>query len=77
MISDHNVKRIWSQFGARPSEVWICPRGGSIQLRIVEVAPWVQGALLVGNYTGAVLLADFMDDVRAAEAEFLGYRRTA
>jgi len=36
----------------------------------VKVEPWVQGARLVGNYTGAVLLADFTDDVRAAESEF-------
>ncbi|MBN8740713.1 MAG: hypothetical protein BGP24_14725 [Lysobacterales bacterium 69-70] len=70
MISDYVIKQIWSRFAARPAEVWICPRGDRVELKIVKVEPWVQGARLVGNYTGAVLLADFTDDVRAAESEF-------
>lgn len=70
MISDYTIRQTWARFVAEPAEVWICPRGARVELRIVRYEPWVQGALLVGNYTGAVLLRDFMDDVRAAEAEF-------
>lgn len=70
MISDYVIKQLWARFAAQPAEVWICPRAARVELRIVQVEPWVQGALMVGNYTGAVLLADFADDVRAAEAEF-------
>lgn len=77
MISTRTICAIWSKFGAGLSEVWLCPRGDRVELRIVIVEPWVQDAMLVGVYSGAVLLADFAADVREAEKQFFGVQRRA
>lgn len=77
MITTNAIRNTWSRFGAGRSEVWLCPRGDRVELRIVIVDPWVQDAMLVGVYTGEALLADFMADVREAEKEFLGGIRRA
>lgn len=71
-IAERDIRVIWARLGPRPREVWICPGRGRPELRIVGTEPWVPGALMVGKYTAAVLLSDFTDDVRVAEAEFEG-----
>lgn len=77
MITLNAIRNLWSRFGVGRSEVWLCPRGDRVELRVVIVEPWVQGAMLVGVYTGEALLADFVADVREAEKEFFGVQRRA
>lgn len=69
-ISTYAIRTAWARFNATPVEVWICPAGEAVQLRIVNVDRWVEGAIQVGTYTSAILVADFADDVYAALAEF-------
>lgn len=77
MISKFVIRGIWSRLTAEPAEVWLYPRGDRLEARIVHVEPWIQDALLVGTYTSAVLISDLVDDVWAAEADFIRRKAVA
>jgi hypothetical protein len=73
VITESSMRMIWARLTADPVEVWICPVDELVGLRIVAGAErWVQGALMVGVFSSAVLFADFADAVHETLKEFNG-----